>query len=417
MKADRPGCRRLLAELVEWAEARDGALPQRKSLANYSKAELKDILLALPRAQLGREGAGYYVRVRDHYLQEYGSTEKFLEDACQQLGRPFHNHLAQKRHAIATALDLLAQAPLADETRGRLTEGTARGRGWVIVSLQEDGPVVTKERLEKLGRLLTALPAPGEEPLRQYCAHVLRDSHALDEDETLRVALDSEIAYRHPEIETLDAAYRMEGVLQHLTYGVVLAVGPLVLATPAGQLDFRPMAAGRIPFALTEAQLEAAALAPTLPRAIVFVENPSAWYPFAKHAPDDILCVLTDGMPTKACQAFCLIASKTNVPLLHWGDVDVGGLQILDLMRSLSPVRPFLMDTDSLQRFHPYLSPFKAAKRIRFEAHRVRPEIAVSLDMDGWLEQETVPLDLVIKALELELAPSSRVAATDRSGP
>lgn len=403
MKADRPGSRRFLSEILEWAGARDGDVPQKKQLVDYSAAELKDVQLSLRREHWGRAGQTIYVKAREYAVDTFGNIDAFLEHASRETGKPYTNLRAIKREAVAQASQLARDAPLPSEARARIDQDLARGKGWVLSSFQRDGEGQTRERLARLAKLLNALPANGEEPIRQYCASILRDSHALDDDESLRVAFENELEAMHPQADGTEAAYREAGLLERLAHGTVLIHGPLVLRVGEATLDLTSLATARTPIGLSESMLDRAEIVPPFPRGLITIENPTAWASLAREAPEDVVLVLTDGSPTRACQRLVTLAAKTRLPLLHWGDIDVGGLQILEHLQSLAPTKPLLMTTHDIEALREYLSPLKDAKRKRFESHRDRPEINASLEAGGWLEQETIPVHIVLEAVETSL--------------
>lgn len=85
------------------------------------------------------------------------------------------------------------------------------------------------------------------------------------------------------------------------------------------------------------------------PKYVLFIENQTTFERYCREVADNGLVFYTNGFPSRAWQ---LLYSKIEIllpsetPLYHWGDIDIGGYQILAFMDSLfnRSVTPYMMN-------------------------------------------------------------------------
>lgn len=85
------------------------------------------------------------------------------------------------------------------------------------------------------------------------------------------------------------------------------------------------------------------------PKYVLFIENQTTFERYCREVADNGLVFYTNGFPSRAWQSlYSKVESKlpSETPLYHWGDIDVGGYQILAHMASLfeRSLAPFMMD-------------------------------------------------------------------------
>ena len=266
---------------------------------------------------------------------------RLLEQAhtCRLLGRPLRN--LAREHAERTALlqHEVRTSGLDSAEAAALLDGIERSSHWLQRSLTE-GREEALRRLESYDRFLRGLPLTVDEPIRAYCARVLDDSHALDDDRILRGAIERRLRARNPEADDVVEAYQREGLLARLNNGNVLLFGSIAWEAGGTRVDLSGFAEAGAAMSLTEEAIQRGRPAPPYPRLAVFVENPSSWQ-LLRHQPFiDTLCVLTDGIPNKATQHFAAHLDQAGVRLLHWGDIDAGGFLALNVLQKHARVTP-----------------------------------------------------------------------------
>lgn len=85
------------------------------------------------------------------------------------------------------------------------------------------------------------------------------------------------------------------------------------------------------------------------PKYVLFIENQTTFERYCREVADNGLVFYTNGFPSRAWQSlYSKVESKLppETPLYHWGDIDVGGYQILAHMASLfeRSLVPYMMD-------------------------------------------------------------------------
>lgn len=85
------------------------------------------------------------------------------------------------------------------------------------------------------------------------------------------------------------------------------------------------------------------------PKYVLFIENQTTFERYCREIADNGLVFYTNGFPSRAWQSlYSKVESKLppETPLYHWGDIDVGGYQILAHMASLfeRSLVPYMMD-------------------------------------------------------------------------
>lgn len=118
--------------------------------------------------------------------------------------------------------------------------------------------------------------------------------------------------------------------------------GSITFSTPAGTID-----AGAVwPYlALSPEGIEESAVT-TQPKYIMFIENKTTFRRYCREINDGSIVIYTNGFPSRSwLPIFQQLVKKTDCPVYHWGDIDVGGYRILAFMSAQlpRPVIPFNM--------------------------------------------------------------------------
>jgi hypothetical protein len=407
MRPDNPARRRFLEELMEHADRSGGDLQARKRLSGYSETETGDIVASIQRRHWVRDRGVVSVKVHAVAMEACGSLEAFREETCRRLGRAPLD-LRRARHEDEAVLQACIEEadPTADE-RAHLLAQVAAARSWLHRSLR-DGRETARRRVRRFTRFFAGLPRPDEEPLRAYLARQVGDSHAFDDDDVLRQAVERRLRERHPSAPNTAEAFLQEGLLTRLSNATVLLYGPLVWRVSDCIIDLRGLASASTAASLTEDAVAKGLPAEPLPMAALFVENPSTWRQLQGRVPDGTLLVLTDGVPNRATQRLAARLGEAGVKLLHWGDIDAGGFLVLSTLQRHARLEGFLMDLYAIERHRDLLVPAGEAKAAAMRANG-HPTLVAALAAGGWLEQERIPIAEAARLLAERLAGTSRV--------
>jgi hypothetical protein len=128
--------------------------------------------------------------------------------------------------------------------------------------------------------------------------------------------------------------------------------GPIVVEGPAGRL----VDGNAKPFASVHPDMLPQLSVLETPTAILTIENYASFNRQVREIDDGSLVIYTGGFPSAGVLDFLskvLRALPTDVPFLHWGDVDAGGLRIFRYLEENLPrgPRPHLM-TKELANSH-----------------------------------------------------------------
>ncbi len=138
---------------------------------------------------------------------------------------------------------------------------------------------------------------------------------------------------------------------------------------------------------------------------IVTVENQTSFESLAALKPADTLLVFSGGFASPTVIA---LLRKLQLPLYHWGDIDVGGLRILaHLRRELGDVKKLLMVKEVLegQAFLQSLSEKEYTSLETLREEKLLEDCAELIDtvlLKGKLEQEALSANDVLGWLEKE---------------
>lgn len=263
---------------------------------------------------------------------------------------------------------------------------------------------------------LRGLAGKGEEPLpvRLFSKRYLGHSKALERlvlprlVSWLRTYAIPDVAREvgvDPGIYASDEAV-LASVGIELGHEDVSFCGPVRLRWPSEEGDAAELDARRIPHgvSLDPAALRGLTLDLTAVRRILTIENKTNYRHYIRYErqPDELVIYL-GGFASPAMRSFlrcCRAAAMERgelPPLLHWGDLDYGGILILQSVRdSVWPeAMPWRMEPEWLDELRAFVDPFDDAYRARLEALLADPRYAWAaplirklLEVGGGLEQE-----------------------------
>lgn len=280
--------------------------------------------------------------------------------------------------------------------------------------LERGDPTLSADLLRALGGLAD-LREPTLE--RALSVRLFGDSKRLD---ALRGALLRVLRAHDPQAAAFgddDGALLRAHLLERVPEYVPLA-GPLLLWAPAEHgaepdvaLDLAPF---RPSLALSAATLRRARVAACDARLALTVENPTSFTELLALRPPDLLAVCTGGFASPALIGLLrgLRAARPDLPLLHWGDLDAGGLRILaHLRRQVGPVAALAMEPAVLEQRRAFARPLTPGDQAALAALRDEAELAdcralidALLAAGHKLEQEAVAAAEVLR----RLAPAER---------
>lgn len=125
----------------------------------------------------------------------------------------------------------------------------------------------------------------------------------------------------------------------------ILVAGPLILQTKDACLDIAPF---KPSVAISAATLHNATSITCAARQVITIENATSFSEFAAIGPKGTLLVFTSGFASPATLTLLQALERAHpyLKFFHWGDIDVGGLRILEhLRRHIAPISPLGMDT------------------------------------------------------------------------
>lgn len=186
--------------------------------------------------------------------------------------------------------------------------------------------------------------------------------------------------------------------------------GSLILCAGESRLDLTPFAPG---VALPAKILREIQSVETRARAVITVENASSFTELAAHAfAQDFIAVYTGGFASPGVLAFLKMLSASNLLLLHWGDLDVGGLRILaHLRKNIGAVKTLGMNAEIFETHREFAQALNT--RERSALGKLRNDgllqdcvalIDVLLATNQKLEQEAVRVETIVRALQQETA-------------
>lgn len=142
------------------------------------------------------------------------------------------------------------------------------------------------------------------------------------------------------------------------------------------------------------------------PTYVLFIENQTTFERYCREVIDNGLVLYTNGFPSRAWQLLyskleALLPPKT--PIFHWGDIDVGGYQILAFMDSLfsRSVTPYMMNpiemVSSSKKAVSRDQLIKSLDKISRGPIRELRDTLYSIDEDDvyWIEQESIEIKAV----------------------
>lgn len=153
-------------------------------------------------------------------------------------------------------------------------------------------------------------------------------------------------------------AYRLERAPEY-----VPIAGPLILQSDHQTFDLTPFVAG---VAIPATTLNHVTAHRCDGSAVVTVENSTSFSEFITAKPASTLAIYTGGFAGPAVVGMLskIRAGRPELPFLHWGDLDVGGLRILaHLRKNLGEVKPLAMDVAVCDLYLKRSQPLNANER------------------------------------------------------
>jgi hypothetical protein len=261
------------------------------------------------------------------------------------------------------------------------------------------------EGMADLVRTLNELPLLGDRsvPIRIFSQRLFRDTKHLERHVIKRLVSLAKQASGE-QLETEEEWLDWLGLTRNPQS--VWLCGPLVFRTGDGrQADTDAFPGG---IGLSAETIGAMTHVSTSARRILTIEN---WTSYHRHLEQrsvpagEELVIYTGGYPHRVLQTFLLKLAKaadkaTDPPeFFHWGDIDLGGIRIFQLLQSrfFPQLRPYRMDAETLLRYEAQAAPVsdEYADRLRQALDDPRyapwlPVLQVMLERRIRLEQESI---------------------------
>jgi hypothetical protein len=423
---DLQGYKEAVTAVLDAADRKDGTLPKQVTieLSDDMVAHLAAAFRATHFARSGNRITIYPQRIaRDEFASK---PEALLATWYADQGRqPRKLRAESEQRKASLRAGLLALPP--HPAREFLLQDVEEGTGWITGLMHRGGVRAALDEATAIIKVLVRLPAPAPIRLKVFASNSLGSSHALDPGKPTynRVADFLLPEDQHVEFDSRSDARRSileeNNVVPNLTHPKVLLSGRLHLAI-GGEPDDRIARNKKRGFAtvLTLQEVLASQGVEPLPAAIVTVENEDPFNDLAAVAPPEFLVVFTAGHPSPATRLLLDWPALRAIPRFHWGDVDAGGFRILRILGRETPVSPILMDARAVRANSGHLTPIDEQKRATLEQFLLgaSPEetqaLQACLQLDGFLEQETIAASAALEAIRGAMTPAS---PSSRFGP
>lgn len=143
------------------------------------------------------------------------------------------------------------------------------------------------------------------------------------------------------------------------------------------------------------------------PKYVLFIENQTTFERYCREIVDNGLVFYTNGFPSRTWQSLYSKIERLlppETPIYHWGDIDIGGYQILAFMASLfnRSLHPYMMNpTKFTVRSEKIISKDKLIKCLDKVNSKPIRELKNTLDSLNaaticWIEQESLEIKAVI---------------------
>jgi hypothetical protein len=193
--------------------------------------------------------------------------------------------------------------------------------------------------------------------------------------------------------------------------------GPLsLMILKASDGDERPAAQLHIDPALPSISLSEEILRGTIitscpATALITIENQTSFSEFLQVRPPSVLAIFTGGFASPALISFlrAIRRYQPELPYLHWGDIDVGGLAILaHLRRQLGAMHSLCMNVEVLSFYQAHAQALTNAEKEGLELLLLDTELEDCVPLIHYmikhqfkLEQEAVRAERVLASLSL----------------
>ncbi len=201
--------------------------------------------------------------------------------------------------------------------------------------------------------------------------------------------------------QALLAAHWLERVPEYIPLA-----GQLTLRLQGERCECAPF----IPnLALPASLLRAATIDQCPATTLLTIENMTSFLEFCRVRPPSVLALFTGGFASPTVIQFLnrLQAYAPHLRLIHWGDLDGGGLRILRHLRQhLGTIQPIGMDVSTFSKYQAYAQPLKATDVAALQLLLTDPSLAdcqalisTLLAKQCKLEQEAIPIAQLLELL------------------
>lgn len=176
--------------------------------------------------------------------------------------------------------------------------------------------------------------------------------------------------------------------------------GPLTLRVPTNASSLLDLAPFRPSVALSAELLRQAEVAACTASMLVTVENATSFSELLTVCAPDLVVVYTGGFASPTVIRFlqAMHLARPDLPLLHWGDLDAGGLRILAHLREhVGTLTPLAMNPATFAAYRAFAQPLTSSDRSALRTLRQHtlladclPLIDTLLAADQKLEQEAI---------------------------
>lgn len=402
------GYRKAIGAILDAVDAKKGRIPTTIRLVELSLQDLREIKIAFWRNHIDAESGSARLHVgriiRDLYE---GDEERAIDTWYATLGRVRdHADMAwmNERDDLLASFDSETSEP-AEEIRDLL----AQQRGWPTRTLRQEGLATAISVVRDYLTILKAIPAETPTPLRTFSSRVIRNSKALDPGERLYRLVGDHLSSEEDAEDREEArrkAFEDANLVESFTSSVVYVSGDVRLTDPSApdepEFFVSKNHERHRPSVLTLQQVREYGLTAPDAIAILSIENEVPFEELVKAQIPKIVLVCTRGQPTVATRELIACLAR-EAPVVHWGDIDAGGMRILRSLQRIAGVKSILMDAPTVFRYRERVTKFSEEKRDQTERAARRDHtlaLGACLEVGGWLEQEAIPIEEAVLALE-----------------
>ncbi|MDI6601328.1 MAG: DUF2220 family protein [Thermoanaerobacteraceae bacterium] len=130
-------------------------------------------------------------------------------------------------------------------------------------------------------------------------------------------------------------------------------------------------------------------------KAVLTIENLTVYQQFVRKRPKGFLILYLGGFSDRVKRNFLNKLKPSGASFYHWGDIDLGGFEILVHLRKAIgiDIKPYMMDVDTLKEYEHFTKPIDEAYRKKLTALLEDEDYADFHNVIGYMVEKMVRLE------------------------